>query len=88
MSTASLVLFMISCVLTFFGMPCCLGWLNWIAVPISLATALVGFAGILTDRDPASGRTRSLGIHMLALLGGWSLVVIGAIRCVLGGGCL
>jgi hypothetical protein len=85
-STASLVLLIVSSVLTLFGLPCCLGWLNWFAVPISFATAMVGFAGLLTDRDPVTGQVRSAGIHIMALVGGWVLVVAGALRCLLGAG--
>ena len=86
MSTASLVLFILSAILTLCGLPCCLGCLNWIAVPLSLMTAVVGLVGLITDRDPVTKRSRDVGIHLLALIGGLVLVMIGSFRCCVGGG--
>lgn len=86
MSTASLVLLLVSGFLTVCGLPCCLGCLQWFAVPLSLVTALIGLVGVLTDKDPITKQPRGLPIHLAALIGGIVLVVVGSIRCCVGGG--
>jgi hypothetical protein len=86
LSTASLVLFVLSALLTFAGLPCCLGCLNWFAVPLSMVTVFVGFVGLLADRDPHTRAMRSVGVHLLAMVGGAALVLVGALRCALGCG--
>jgi len=87
MSTASFVLIVLSTLATAAAFPCCLGWLNWIAVPLSLATALVGAVGLAADREPASGRPAHTQVHVLAIVLGLLLTAVGAARCAFGGGC-
>lgn len=87
MSTASLVLIVLSALSTAAGLPCCLGCLNWLAVPLSLATALTGIAGLATDRDPTTGRSANRQVHLLAIVLGLLFAAVGAARCALGGGC-
>ncbi len=86
LSTASLVLFVLSALLTFAGLPCCLGCLNWFAVPLSMLTVLVGFVGLLLDREPHTRAMRSVGVHLLAIVGGLALILVGTLRCALGCG--
>ncbi|MCC6408511.1 MAG: hypothetical protein IT453_15215 [Planctomycetes bacterium] len=85
LSTASLVLFVLSGLLTLAGFPCCLGCLNWIAAPLCMATALVGFVGLMFDRDPQTRESRSTPVHLMALVGGLVLLSISVGRCLAGG---
>ena len=86
MSTASLVMITLSVASTAAGLPCCLGCVNWIAVPLSLATVAVGMVGLATDKDPATGVVRDAKTHLAAVVVGVLCAVIGALRCSLGGG--
>lgn len=88
MSTASLVMIVLSALTTAAGLPCCLGCVNYLAVPFSLATVLVGLAGLAFDKDPATGATRDLRIHLLAVVLGVFFGAVGFVRCVAGGGCV
>jgi hypothetical protein len=85
LSTTSLVLFLFSGMLTMLGFPCCLGCVNWIAAPMCLATALVGFVGLMFDRDPATRENRAQNTHLMALIGGLVLLSISVGRCLAGG---
>jgi len=86
MPTASLVLIVLSALATTAGLPCCLGCLNWLAVPLSLATAAVGVFGLATDRDPATGRSANGQLHLAATVLGVLFALVGAVRCAVGGG--
>lgn len=86
LSTASLVLFLFSAFFTMLGFPCCLGCFNWIAAPLCLATALVGFVGLMFDRDPTTREGRAVNTHLMALVGGLVLLSISVGRCFAGGG--
>lgn len=88
MSTASLVMIVLSALTTAAGLPCCLGCVNYLAVPLSLATALVGFAGLAFDKEPSTGLTRDVKLHLAAVVLGVLFAVIGAVRCMAGGGCV
>jgi hypothetical protein len=88
MSTASLVMIVLSALTTAAGLPCCLGCVNYLAVPLSMATVLVGLAGLAFDKDPATGTTRDLRIHLLAIVLGVLFAAVGFVRCVAGGGCV
>jgi hypothetical protein len=87
MSTASLVLSILSVLSTVAGLPCCLGWINWFAVPIASACAVVGLLGIALDRDPATRAARDVNTHLAAVIVGVACVAIGSLRCAAGGGC-
>jgi hypothetical protein len=87
MSVASLVMVLLAGMMTGAGFLPCFGWLQWIAVPVSAATFVVGVVGLATDRDE-QGSTRGLPAHLAALVGGAILVMLGAVRCLLGGGIL
>jgi hypothetical protein len=71
--------------LTGLGVIPCFGILQWIAVPVSAATFVIGVIGLATDRDE-QGRSQGLPMHLAAVVGGAVLVTIGVVRCVLGGG--
>ena len=87
MRSASQVLLICSLSITLLGLAPCLGWLNWIGVPTSIACAVVGCVGLVSDRDP-SGASPNAGLHAAALTLGLVLLVVGSIRCLLGGGAL
>jgi hypothetical protein len=87
MSTASLVMIALAVLTTAAGLPCCLGCVNWIAVPLSVATLAVGLIGLGTDKDPATGRGRDVNLHLAAVIVGVLCAVIGGLRCAMGGGC-
>ena len=88
MSTASFVMIILSALSTAAGLPCCLGCVNWFAVPISLATVVVGLIGLATDKDAQSGRGRDVKLHLVAVIVGVVCAAIGTVRCGLGGGVL
>jgi hypothetical protein len=86
MSTASLVMIVLSALSTAAGLPCCLGCVNYFAVPLSLATAVVGLVGLATDKDPATGQIRDLKLHLAAVIVGVVCAAVGTVRCCAGGG--
>jgi hypothetical protein len=88
MSTASLVMILLSVMTTAAGLPCCLGCINYIAVPVSLTTLVVGLVGLGTDKDVATGRGRNVELHLAAVIVGVLCAVIGTLRCLAGGGCV
>jgi hypothetical protein len=88
MSSASFTMILLSVASTAAGLPCCLGCLNWLAVPISLATVAVGLVGLGTDKDPATGRGRDVKLHLAAVIVGVMCAAIGSLRCAAGGGCV
>lgn len=88
MSTASLVMIVLSALSTAAGLPCCLGCLNYFAVPLSLATTVVGMIGLATDRDPSTGLIRDTKLHLTAVIVGVVCAAIGSVRCMAGGGCV
>jgi hypothetical protein len=85
MSGASLTLIAFSVGLTFLGLPCCLGWLNWFAIPASFACLVVGVMGVASDKDE-EGRPQDGQIHMAAVIVGAAMVVVGFLRWLMGGG--
>jgi hypothetical protein len=85
MSTASLVMIVLSVLSTAAGLPCCMGCVNWLAVPVSLATLVVGLVGLATDKR-SDGKVNDPNLHLAAVIVGVLCAVIGAARCTLGGG--
>jgi len=85
MSSASLTLIAASVGLTFMGLPCCLGWLNWFAIPASFACILVGAVGIASDKDQ-DGKSRDGQIHLAAVIVGSAMAVVGFLRWMVGAG--
>jgi len=88
MSTASFTMIILAALSTAAGLPCCLGCFNYFAVPISLATTVVGLIGLATDKDPVTGHIRDQKLHVAAVIVGVLCAVIGTIRCAAGGGCV
>jgi hypothetical protein len=88
MSTASLVMILVSALSTAAGLPCCMGCFNYLAVPLSLATSVVGMIGLATDKDPATGLVRDAKLHLAAVVVGVVCALVGTFRCFLGGGCV
>ena len=88
MWTASLVMITLSVMTTAAGLPCCLGCVNWVAVPVSLSTLVVGLVGLGTDKEAATGQGRNVGLHLAAVIVGVLCAVIGTLRCIAGGGCV
>ena len=82
MRIAAIVLLVLSAILTVGGLFPCLGWVNWIGIPCSAATAIVGIVALSTKTTPENDRP----IHTAALIAGLLFVCIGAVRCFLGGG--
>lgn len=85
MSSFSLVMIVLSVATTAAGLPCCLGCVNWLAVPISLMSVAVGLIGLATDKRP-DGKVNDGSLHFAAVIVGVLCAVIGAVRCTLGGG--
>lgn len=88
MSNASFVMIVLSVLSTAAGLPCCLGCLNYVAVPLSLATAVVGLIGLATDKHPVTGQINDQRLHLAAVIVGVLCAAIGTVRCGLGGGCV
>ncbi len=87
MSSTSLTLIACSVGLTFLGLPCCLGWLNWFAIPASFACIVVGAIGVASDKDQ-DGESRDGRIHLAAVIVGSAMVVVGFMRWTAGSGLL
>jgi len=85
MGIASLTLVALSAFFTLFGLIPCVGWLNFIAVPMCSVTTVVGIVGLASDKDPASGRPRGRSAHLMAVVFGLILGCIACARWVLGG---
>jgi hypothetical protein len=86
MSSPSAVMIVLSVAATLMGLPCCLGWINWFAIPISAACIIVGAIGLATDRDSASGNARNAQTHLAAVIVGSLMMPIGVFRLVVGFG--
>jgi hypothetical protein len=71
--------------LTGVGLLPCFGWMQWVAVPVSAATFVIGVIGLATDRDEKRN-VRGLPMHLAAVVVGSILVMIGAVRCLIGFG--
>ena len=87
MQAVSLVLTVGSLALTLLGLVPCLGCLNWLAVPLSVACAAVAAIGLATDRT-ATGRPEGQATYGLGLAVGALMIGVGCLRCFLGGGVL
>ena len=86
MSVSSLTLLILSGFLTLFGLVPCLGWLNWLAIPMSFVTVVVGVVGLASDRDPQTGAARGRPAHLLAVVLGLVLGAVATLRWLLGAG--
>jgi hypothetical protein len=83
-AAVSIVLTCFSGFFVFVGLIPCLGWVNWVAIPMSALCVTSGLVGLFTDRDPASQRMRGVVAHLFAMGLGSLLVLIAVVRCALG----
>ena len=88
MSVSSLTLLFLSAVLTLFGLVPCLGWLNWVTIPLCFVTVVVGVMGLASDKDPQTGQARGRGAHLLAVIFGLVLGAVATLRWLIGAGIL
>ena len=86
MSLATLVLLTVTLPLFLIGLVPCLGWVNWVGVPLAVSTALVGLAGLAFDREPETRRPIGGLARVLGLVAGILMAVLGSLRCLMGGG--
>jgi hypothetical protein len=86
MAISSLTLLFLSAVLTVCGLFPCLGWVNWVAIPLCVVTVFVGTMGLASDKDPATGRARGRAAHLLAVVFGLALGAVATLRWVIGAG--
>ena len=86
MSISSIALLCLSGLFTLAGLVPCMGCLNYAGIPLSLATAVMGVVGLAGDRNPQTQEPENRGVHLLALVGGIGLMIMGGVRLILGGG--
>jgi hypothetical protein len=60
------------------GLVPCLGWVNWLGVPLNLITLILGIVGMTKE-------TPNKGAYIAALIVGVIGILGGALRCFLGG---
>ena len=83
---AAIILLALGSALTLVGMFPCLGLVNWLAVPLNAALAIVGIVGVTAGpRDP-SGRPYNMELHIAAIILGVLLAAASTVRCLAGGG--
>lgn len=85
MKIASILIVMIAGGLTFLGLWPCVGWLNWVAVPMNCAAIIIGLIGLGTDRGE-QGDARGVPMHLIAVIAGALFLGVSILRCLLGGG--
>lgn len=89
MHVITLSLLVLALVTTISGLFPCLGWMNWAGVPLCLVTAVLGTVGLLVDREGSDQPGGShQGTYLAALVLGVLMGVLGAVRCLMGGGVL
>ena len=86
MSISSLTLLFLSAVLTLLGLFPCLGWINWVAIPLAFVTVVVGTMGLASDKDPQTGAARGRPAHLMAVIFGLVLGAVGTLRWMVGMG--
>lgn len=86
MKTASLVTLALATLAVVVGFFPCFGWVNWVGAPACAVPVIVGIVGLITDKDPQTGATPNLGVHLAAIIGGVLLGIAATLRCALGGG--
>ena len=86
MPILSVIFLTLAAVATFAGLFPCLGWVNWIGAPFSVMAVVVGLIGMASDKDPETQESLNSGIHLSATIVGAFLLLLGGVRCLLGGG--
>ena len=82
MRTTSIVFMVLAIVFTVVGLFPCLGWINWIGIPCSATSAILGAVG-MANKDTAETER---GAYLAALICGLIFLFVGAARCFMGGG--
>ncbi|MAE29339.1 MAG: hypothetical protein QF724_00155 [Planctomycetota bacterium] len=87
MRTLTSTLLILALVATVGGFFPCLGWINWAGVPLCLVVMVLGIVGLMSDREGADQPGGShQGTYLAALVLGLLMGVLGAVRCLMGGG--
>jgi hypothetical protein len=81
---ASLVLAAVGGVLFVSSLFPCMGWVNWFAVPINAAAALIGILGLVSGPKRPDGTLAYQGAYIAALVVGAIGMIGGALRCFSG----
>lgn len=83
LASAGRVLGIVSISLMLVGLVPCLGWVNWIMLPLSLLTFILSLAAAVTAKNE-----RARGIALMGLVFAVIAGFVGFFRLVIGGGCL
>lgn len=86
MKTAAALTLILAILGVAFAFVPCLGWMNWIAVPFCLVPMILGTIGLITDKDPNTGRNPNTSLYIACVIVPVLLGGGGALRCLLGGG--
>ena len=84
--TASLALMGVGAVAFALGLFPCLGWLNWVGVPVNGLAALVGLLGLNMGPKKPDGTRAYQGYYIAAVGVGAIGLIGGTLRCLSGGG--
>jgi hypothetical protein len=84
LATTCMVMGIIVLCLFILGLIPCLGWINWINLPIAGITDILSFVVIVTEGKNQSSRNKAI----MGLIFSFLALVIGSVRLVLGGGCV
>ena len=88
MRIAALLLLIFACLITLVALIPCLGWANWLGIPVSTAGVIVGIIGLTTDKDRETHQPRNRGQYLATLIVCVVMIGVGSLRCLLGGGLL
>lgn len=86
MHVASLIFTVFGAGIVVCGLVPCLGWMNWIGVPMCAAACLIGILGLASDKDPTTNLSRNVPIYFAGILVPIVMGGIGTLRCILGSG--
>jgi heme O synthase-like polyprenyltransferase len=62
----------------------CLGWVNWINIPLAVIANILSWVVIITEGKNLSSRNKAL----IGLIFSFLAIFIGSIRLAIGGGCV
>lgn len=78
LSTVAVVMAIVGGVLFVGGLVPCLGWLNWLGVPLNLAGLIIGIVGLAKPIPSNGAFIAAVIVGAIGMLGG-------IVRCILGG---
>lgn len=87
MRSTILTLLIVASFLTAVGFLPCLGWINWIGIPVSMSSMVLSIVALSESRGTPDA-PRPTDFYVGALTGSVLLLAFGSMRWVLGGGCL